>query len=128
MASTPKELCDAFPSVGFRLDGGLHDSKLIRGLMIACLILPMTPLQVTKAVRVPMADPYAVSTITFPVALGGARHPSHAERLRDNILIQVCLIGFSLGYFSGERVAALQLRTHRQCSFVALQGWLMILT
>ncbi len=36
-----------------------------------------------------MGDPYAVSTITFPVALGGPRHPSHAERLRDNILIQV---------------------------------------
>lgn len=36
-----------------------------------------------------MADPYAMSTITFPVALGGWRHPTHAERLRDNILIQV---------------------------------------
>ena len=47
--------------------------------------------QVVKAVRVSMADPCAVSTITFPVALGGARHPSHTERLRDNILIQVRL-------------------------------------
>ena len=44
--------------------------------------------QVTKVVRVPMGDPYSVSTITFPVMLGGPRHPSHAERLRDNILIQ----------------------------------------
>ncbi|CAM9691194.1 unnamed protein product [Scytosiphon promiscuus] len=46
------------------------------------------PNKVTKVVRVPMGDPYAVSTITFPVALGGPRHPTHAERLRDNILIQ----------------------------------------
>ncbi|CAM9334409.1 unnamed protein product [Ectocarpus fasciculatus] len=44
--------------------------------------------KVVKVVRVPMGDPYAVSTMTFPVALGGPRHPTHAERLRDNILVQ----------------------------------------
>lgn len=85
--------------------------------MVACLILPVSPLQVTKAVRVLMADPYAVSTITFPVALGGARHPSHAERLRDNILIQVCL---ALG------IVACCCATAEESRFVALQGYRVV--
>ncbi|CAM9595638.1 unnamed protein product [Ascophyllum nodosum] len=55
---------------------------------VAPLDVRFPPAKVVKAVRVSMADPCAVSTITFPVALGGARHPSHTERLRDNILIQ----------------------------------------
>ncbi|CAM9743444.1 unnamed protein product [Ectocarpus sp. 12 AP-2014] len=55
---------------------------------VTTLDVQFPPKQVVKVVRVPMGDPYAVSTMTFPVALGGPRHPTHAERLRDNILIQ----------------------------------------
>lgn len=60
-----------------------------------------------------MGDPYAVSITTFPVALGGPRHPSHAERLRDNILIQVRCDQVLIRFY----VARVWARTHRWHAF-----------
>ncbi|CAM9682109.1 unnamed protein product, partial [Discosporangium mesarthrocarpum] len=51
------------------------------------------PQKVVRCLRVPMSDPFALSSMTFPITLGGSRHPTHKARLLDNIMIQfVCSV------------------------------------